>query len=97
VQDKDEVGQVQRLDQANVIPVGNAKKGLGQKNPFRIEIELDDQTYVLAAEDQQSMMTWVEGFTASFIHFSVNLERLNTKTFSPLFFFLSYQVVQEQE
>jgi len=44
---------------------------------FRIEIELDDQTYVLAAEDQQAMTTWVEG-ECSFFFLSGDI--VNQKT-----------------
>ena len=43
-----------------------------------MEIEHDDQTYVLAAEDQQGMTTWVEGEFSS-KHFLLSLQIFGSK------------------
>jgi len=55
-----EILQVPRLDDGSVNALGSTKKGLGQKNAFRFEISVEDQTFEFAAEDQQGMVTWVE-------------------------------------
>lgn len=57
----DPADQIKSLDEVKVVAVGTAKKkGLGQKNAYRFEIEGGEEIRLLAVEDEKTMTSWVE-------------------------------------